>query len=369
MKLSFDTLYIHPELENHPRAKRLVETLPHRRIELIDQADALSASMKTDPAGAVARGKYNVALAPYRGEMVEGCPASPGMRCCRYRVINLVMGCPIDCSYCILQGYLNRPTIFIFPELEKVYEQLDIDIQRCRDEGFSPRFGTGELSDSLALDRYTEFSIDLIEHFRGRPDVWFELKTKSVEIANVLSIDSPPANIVISWSVNPQYVIDAEEGRAPSLSERIDAAVKVQEAGYRLGFHFDPIFYFEGWEEHYEQTVKEIFSRIDPQKVVWISMGGLRFSGWMGKFYRERFRGHRLLTGEHVQTPPDGKFRYPQPIRIELYRKIHTWIRQAGCDAYVYLCMESATAYRWALGIDLAEDPLAVEKGFPLPPG
>ena len=156
----FDTLYLHPALENHPRTAELVERIPHRKLERLEKMGGLVERMKENPASAVRRGKYNAALSPYPGRMVEGCPATPGMRCCRYRVINLIMGCPFDCSYCILQGYLNRPTVFIYPELEKVFSEVDSAIAACSE--YPLRFGTGELSDSLALEHLTGFAKPLL---------------------------------------------------------------------------------------------------------------------------------------------------------------------------------------------------------------
>lgn len=364
---TFDTLYIHPELKDHARARELVRTIPHRRLKELDRIGELEAIQKDEPAKAVRRGKFNAALSPYRGRMVEGCPATRGMRCCRYRVINLISGCPIDCSYCILQGYLNRPTIFIYPELEKIFAEVDAEL--AADWEYPPRYSTGELSDSLALDHMTGFSRDLVEYFGSRPKNWFEFKTKSTGVDRLCEINPVPANILVSWSVNPQAVIDTEERGAPSLEARLSAAARVQEAGYRLGFHFDPIFYFKGWEDAYREVVEKIYRVATPGKITWISLGCLRFSPWMAPYFAERFAGHPLLAGEFFPVPPDGKYRYPQPVRIEVYRKIYEWIKSFDKQVYVYLCMESDVVYRWALGREVGDDWLAVEKGFPKPPG
>ena len=363
---SFDTLYIHPELKDHERAAKLVRTIPHRRLEELGQLEKLVARQREDPAGAVRSGKLNAALSPYRGRMVEGCPATRGMRCCRYRVINLISGCPIDCSYCILQGYINRPTIFIYPELEKVFAEIDAELDG--DWEYPPRYGTGELSDSLALDHMTGFSRDLVEFFRSHPQNWFEFKTKSTGVDNLCGLAHPPPNILVSWSVNPQVVIDTEERGAPPLEQRLSAAARVQDAGYSLGFHFDPIFHFSGWEEAYREVVEKIYRVAKPGNVAWISLGCLRFSPWMAPYFAERFAGHPLLAGEFFPVPPDGKYRYPQPLRIDIYRKMYEWIRSFDKQVYVYLCMESATVYRWALGREVGGDWLDVEEGFPAPP-
>ena len=38
---------------------------------------------------------------------VKHCPCSPGAVPCGYFNLNLQSGCPFDCSYCILQAYLD----------------------------------------------------------------------------------------------------------------------------------------------------------------------------------------------------------------------------------------------------------------------
>ncbi|OGG04579.1 MAG: hypothetical protein A3F83_03095 [Candidatus Glassbacteria bacterium RIFCSPLOWO2_12_FULL_58_11] len=364
---AFDTIYCHPELKEHPRAKALLERIPHRKLKELAELESLSRARKEAPLRSVVRGKYNLALAPYKGRLVEGCPASKGMRCCRYRVINLVSGCPIDCSYCILQGYLNRPTIYLYPELEKVFAEVDRELAV---PGELPlRYGTGELSDSLALDHLTGFSTELLQFFGSSKSCWFEFKTKSANVDSLCAVEKAPDNIVVSWSVNPQLVIDSEERGAPSLEERLAAAARVRERGYRLGFHFDPIFHFPGWEEAYRGVVERIYRVAAPGAVAWISLGCLRFSPWLAPYFAERFSGHALLAGELFPVPPDGKYRYPQPLRIEIYRKLHQWIRELDPEVYIYLCMESAAVFRWALGMEVEGDCLAVESGFPRPPG
>ncbi|MBN2288003.1 MAG: radical SAM protein [Candidatus Glassbacteria bacterium] len=364
---SFDTLYLHPGLEDHPRAMELLRRIPYRRLERLERMQELKERMRLEPEATVARGKYSAALAPYPGRMVEGCPATPGMCCCRYRVINLIMGCPFDCSYCILQGYLNRPTIFIYPELEKIFGEVDREIASCNE--YPLRFGTGELSDSLALEHFTGFAHPLLEFFRNRPQCWFEFKTKSTRVQSLLEFSPVPGNIVVSWSVNPPGVIGSEERGAPALGSRLKAAQAVSAAGYRLGFHFDPVFHYEGWEDDYRKVVEEIYRRVDPGRVAWISLGTLRYSSWLAGLLQRRFQGHRLLAGELFPVRPDGKYRYPQPLRVEIYRRMHDWIRAFDSEVYVYLCMESAVVYRWALGREVGGDELAVERGFPAPPG
>jgi spore photoproduct lyase len=61
--------------------------------------------------------------------------------------------------------------------------------------------------------------------------------------------------------VNADYVIKNFEPGTSPLDYRIEAARKVAEAGYPLGFIVAPIYIHEGWEEGY----KTLFEKLDAQ--------------------------------------------------------------------------------------------------------
>jgi spore photoproduct lyase len=86
-----------------------------------------------------------------------------------------------------------------------------------------------------------------------------ELKTKSDCVEDLLGLN-PKGRVVVSWSMNPQKVIDADEHLTVSLEQRLAAAKSCQEAGYRLAFHFDPMIEYRGWEEDYRAMVERLFS-------------------------------------------------------------------------------------------------------------
>jgi spore photoproduct lyase len=64
---------------------------------------------------------------------------------------------------------------------------------------------------------------------------------------------------------------------------------------------------------------------------------------------RNRFPGSRLLTGEQVLCR-DGKLRYFQPLRVEMYRQMLGWIRREAPTVNVYLCMESKEVWEQVFG-------------------
>jgi spore photoproduct lyase len=212
-------------------------------------------------------------------------------------------------------------------------------------KGKITRIGTGELGDSLVLDHITGSSKDLISYFRGKPDVFFELKTKTANIRSLLEID-PAENIVVSWSLNAEGIARREEVGAPRVKERIDAARLVSRRGFPVAFHFDPIIYHPGWREAYAKVINDMLKAVPSSRIAWISLGCLRFTPSLKRAIRAAFPRSRILGGEFIPAK-DGKWRYFRPLRTELYEGILEALEsQGGGGIPVYLCMESHTLWK-----------------------
>jgi len=320
--------------------KRALPGVPF--VHVADIGEAFSTS--DDPFG---EHKQRLVLARHKGDFLKKCPGSDGQVCCNYFVINFASNCPMECSYCYLQEYLaDNPALKVFSNVDDLVAETHALLSRHR--GFFFRIGTGEITDSLALDPYIGFSREVVPFFAEQPNVLLELKTKSDKVEGLLGLD-PKGRVVVSWSMNPQRVIDADEHLTASLEERLAAARRCQEAGYKLAFHFDPMIEYPGWEGDYRAMVERIFSVVDHRRVAWLSMGVLRETPGLKRIMRRRFSSTRLLSGEQVLCP-DGKMRYFQPLRVAMYRKMLGWIREASPTVFVYLCMESREVWEQVFG-------------------
>jgi spore photoproduct lyase len=206
------------------------------------------------------------------------------------------------------------------------------------------RIGTGEFTDSLALDTITEYSLPIIEFFRKHPKAIFEFKTKSIEIKNILRAGAPH-NIVVSWSINPQKIITENEYFTPALTHRLAAALQCVAAGLRVGFHFDPVIYFNGWEEDYHLAIESLFNTIPQRAIIWVSIGTFRFSPELKPVIERRFPGNKILDEELV-LGFDGKLRYPSLVRYHMYQKIIEMLRRHSRAVPLYLCMEDVEMWK-----------------------
>ncbi|MFC1563310.1 radical SAM protein [candidate division KSB1 bacterium] len=281
------------------------------------------------------------------GKFIERCPGTREHLCCNYYVANLAVNCHFECTYCFLQSYLNDHTITVYTNIGDFFNEINELPSINSDRKL--RIGTGELADSLALDELTGFSRYLVPFFGNRDDILLELKTKGDFINNLLAVD-PNDSTVIAWSLNPQIIIDKEELKCSSLKERLDSAKECAEYGYKTAFHFDPVILYDGWREDYIDTIDMLFEHIPADNIQWISMGVLRFNSAGKTIIRTRFPKTNIIYEEMVKCR-DGKYRYPQPVRTDLYKTLFERIRKYSDDSlYVYLCMESKAVWERVFG-------------------
>jgi spore photoproduct lyase len=239
--------------------------------------------------------------------------------------------------------------IVIRANIEDILKEIDSKISKSKKPFW--RIGTGELSDSLSLDHLTNITSFIVPFFNGKEDVLFEFKTKTNQVEGLLSQarDHKPKNIMVSWTLNTQEVILKEEHGTPSLAERLEAAGSCQKAGYPVAFHFDPLIYSKNWEKLYKSVIDQIFSKLDNRFILWFSLGTFRFSKNLRAILKKRFPESSLVHAELVKAQ-DGKMRYPQNLRISMYRFIANEIRAYDRQAFIYLCMESPEIWERVFG-------------------
>lgn len=210
------------------------------------------------------------------------------------------------------------------------------------------RIGTGEFTDSMIWDNLTDLSDLLVSKFSKQSRAVLELKTKTVDIKMLKTLHHNNKTIV-SWSLNTPRIIKNEERHTSSLSARLRAAAKCESWDYPLGFHFDPLVVYDGCEEEYTSVIEQLFSNISPINIVWISLGTFRFVPALKPIIQERFPNSKIIYGEFI-SGLDGKMRYFKPLRINLYKKIVTCIRDYAPDVMIYLCMEDDEVWQKSLG-------------------
>ncbi len=262
--------------------------------------------------------------------------------CCGTMVLSVISNCPYNCSYCFLQNYLTDTTRY-YLDIEPIILELHDFLQSNKDKFY--RIGTWELGDSLATQGTEKLNISLIEAFAFFDNALLELKTKSDRVDFLLNLKHG-MRTVISWSLNTEKIIREEEIYTASLEKRIIAMKKVIKSGYLLGFHFDPIIFYENFLEDYIRLIRYVFSEIPPQRVAWISLGSLRYNPEMRKLMKINFPYTKLLREEMI-AGNDNKMRYPRHKRSFVYKILYSEIMEVTKgECFVYLCMERPNVWR-----------------------
>ena len=345
MSFQIEKIYLDEKAEKDWVSQAIVKSLSHLPVESVsDKKSLIKATLsRQDPIGV---GKKNLFITRFYGRRLKPCPGTSLHLCCGYHVINALTNCPMDCSYCVLQGYLNNPFLTLYSNWDDLLQEIEAFLSL--DHRCLPRLGTGELSDSLALDPIFPLSQRLVSFFGERQKGILELKTKSAEVDHLLSLDHR-GRTVVSWSINPTRLIQEEERGTAPLEQRFGAAKKCMEQGYPVGFHFDPLIHHDGWEKGYEEAVQQMFGSMDTNRIVWISLGGFRYPPQLKGIAMQRFPEARVFLGE-LFPGRDGKFRYLKEIRIEMYRNMVKWLRDRDPDLFIYLCMESQEVWEKVFG-------------------
>lgn len=292
--------------------------------------------------------KSHLHISKKAGEAMHRCASlNPEYVCCNTQVLRFLSNCPFDCTYCFLHSYLTNGATVAVADVPSLTEEVKRKISAEPRRLF--RIGTWELGDSLALEPLLGIASELIEAFSGLENAVLEHRTKSAEVEQILGLRHQGRTIV-SWSLNPEEVIEKEERKTASLDQRLDAMRRVVSAGYLAAIHFDPMILYEGWERGYDELAKKAFSAVLPEKIAWISIGALRFKPEIKDRIETDFPNTGITSKEMI-LGPDGKVRYPKPLRLEMFRRLYRSIRShCGQGPLVYLCMERRDVWERVFG-------------------
>ncbi|MFC1844585.1 radical SAM protein [Thermodesulfobacteriota bacterium] len=339
-------IHVEPDCIDHPVTKEILSRAQNIPVEIISEDNNSIEDLGFYPKSLTA-GKRHLLLSRNRGRFFKPCPGTKEYICCDYQVLNIGMNCPMDCVYCILQAYLNNPYLSFFVNIEDLIKELAEAFTQAQDHFW--RIGTGEFTDSLALDGLTGLSRMLVQFMRDKNSAVLELKTKTAVVENLKDLDHGGRTIV-AWSLNSPVIVAREELRTASLDQRLAAAAKCVSWGYKVAFHFDPIIYHPGWQDGYAQTIEKLFAAVPKEKIAWISMGCLRYLPSLKKIAGQRFPHSRFFHEEFIEGL-DGKARYFRTLRVEMYQFIYRQLQQyVDPGTCIYLCMENNDIWQEVFG-------------------
>ncbi len=249
--------------------------------------------------------------------------------CPHFLELKWATGCQYNCAWCFLQGTLRfigkNPRI-------KNWNKIEEHVNTFLNNSSSPEIlNSGELADSLlSEDDEKPFSKFIISLFENQTRHKVLLLTKSNNIKNLLEIDKHN-NVIISFSLNAKAVADKWE-RAPKIEYRLEAAKKLNEAGYKVRVRIDPMVPVFDWDKHYTELVDSLFENFIPERITLGSLRGLQSTinnskdkSWVS------FLSEKSNWGKKV----DFNTRY------EMYSSIIEYIREKYIYNRVALCKET----------------------------
>lgn len=330
-----EKVLVESTVADSPLVSSLRKNLPTAKFEVVERVSEMACAAPNV-----------LEVVHFRGKFLKSCPGTRHYFCCGYRILHFGMQCTLDCTYCILQAYLNQPNLRLFGNTGEMLAELSSELEQ--NPGRLHRIGTGEFTDSLLLDPFTDLTRVLVPYFARIHNAVLELKTKTDFIGNLDGLEHNGRTIV-AWSLNSEHVRRHEEPRSASLEERLRAARKCADQGYFLAFHFDPLLEYADWRTGYGEILERLFDAVPSERIVWMSMGAFRFMPELKQIIRERHPRSLIPYGEFIRGF-DGKMRYFRDIRVELYSFMAERIRKADSDLCLYLCMEGRDIWTEALG-------------------
>ncbi len=270
-------------------------------------------------------------------------------------------GCFFKCDWCFLKGTYGAQSPYITVRVPTDDIKNFVKDELARTEN-NVLFNAGELADALSLEHITGAARTFIPFFTQTKNGYLFLLTKSDKvdiilddptIKEVLSDQSGKYNkdhIIFAWSINNDEVSAQFENVAPTSSQRLSAAKRVQDAGFRIRLRLDPIVPVEDWREKYASTIESIFNthQLNPER---ITIGTIRFSE---PLYNQRNSG--IFKPELTEFINDfkemkyydlkGKYSFKDNLRYDMFKFVMSEIRKYKPDIDISMCKESESLWQ-----------------------
>ncbi|OHB71814.1 MAG: hypothetical protein A2V70_01330 [Planctomycetes bacterium RBG_13_63_9] len=239
------------------------------------------------------------------------------------------------------QGVRFSPTVKVFLNLPEILDEVDCTARRL---GKPTAFYLGKLQDGLALDPLTGYSRQIIPFFAGHPMARLTLLTKSADVTNLLDLDHR-GHSILSWTLNPEAVVEAFEPNTPSLDERIHAMEACARVGYPVRAVVMPIIPLPEWESIYGEFLSGVLGRVRLSRITLGSICSYPQAMCLTeqKLGRDNPISAQLDRKRHGKL--DGRTRFPRELREKVYRHLLDQIQRLTPDLEVGLCLEEGCVF------------------------
>lgn len=333
--LMFNKVFIEQDIQQNPYTLKILSQIKYNEKLIIDNMDDIWGRVKKPYLQK--RETLNLFIATKKGTLVKEAPVAYGHGHEKHFYYIHAYNCIYECQYCYLQGYFNTPDLVLFVNHEQIIEQMKDLIELKENE--NAWFHAGEYSDSLNLSHITQ-ELDLyFDFFRKHPKCRMELRTKSVNIKELLRLQ-PVDNVYVSFTISSSQGAKAFDYKCPTVSSRLKAIKKLVAHGYNIGIHFDPIIYHEDFLKEYKELLRELALVLPPNKLGYISIGVVRFTKDVYREVENNYPDSKIHTQDLIKSF-DGKVRYNMPMRMWMMNSVKELCLSHEYESEkIYLCME-----------------------------
>jgi len=264
-------------------------------------------------------------------------------RCAKFYKLTAYNNCNFWCEYCYLYlTFRNMPISTHFVNYDKMFREI-ISFDKTNIPDMLRVLNLGELCDPLAVEDLTGFAEELIpftaeETYRTK----LLFLTKSDNVDSLLNLEHRGRSIM-SFSINTDKVYQQLEHRTASPDARLQAAGKLQQAGYEIRLRIDPVILYSTWKKDYIDLVEKIFVYVKPER---ITIGEYRPSKGLASHISSRFPNSPLLKIHSGLISEGTKLRYPDIHRLAMFKSIIDAIKKHDRRVHISLCKEDIKIWK-----------------------
>lgn len=226
------------------------------------------------------------------------------------------LNCIYDCSYCYLKWAFKNDNMVVFVNYDDIKKQIIQKINSLPKDK-THWFYSSDYSDILGMDWFSNFMEEFIEFFEQFDNVKMEIRTKGSNINPILNLWFVPKNTEISFSLNPQILIDRYEKWTASLESRLNSIKKLQDLWYKVWVRYLPLLPVKDYEKIYNDFIDEISQKIDISNTYSSFASGLLYTK---KDYNKILSKYKDLDILHMlELDNDWFYRESKKVRNTFY--------------------------------------------------
>lgn len=249
-------------------------------------------------------GKNTLVIGVKKGLKFQSCKPSAHYQ------LPLLSGCIGQCQYCYLNTNMgDKPYMRVNVNIEDILNQADDYIKMRLPE--QTIFEGSATSDPVPVEPYSKILKSTVQHFSKSPNGRFRFVTKYTDIDTLLDIDHN-GHTEIRFTLNTNAVIKNYEHRTPSFEKRLEASIKVIQAGYPTGFLIAPVFLYPDWKEDYQHLLLELRKKLPGQlsHPLTFEIISHRYTTRAKNVITEIFPEHQLPMKDEDRSYKYGQFGY-----------------------------------------------------------